>query len=255
MPSTVFEREAITEFLDELRAKVGVDAELISYPEDDLSHPLTVDAAARIDGTLWAIEHMRLAYEPTVLPSSDDAERRLRGQLESLADRHRCCLFVGVLPPRRHAEARPEIDAYYSDIVKHAEEAISSGDDWFDGDGFTSVQVFEREGPNPESVEIATWLADTASIEGQVVAALESSLVGKLGGQLVAAKRAGYAVMLLIDQVHDPARRQPSVFLASSLTVRVVVDRIVASAPGVVDCIWFRGGDGSLSELHRHRSD
>lgn len=250
MSSTAFEREAIAAFLNEFSAQVGADAELISHPEDDLSDPLTVDVAARIDGEWWAIDHMRLAYEPTVVPAGDEAERRLRGPLERLADRHRCCLFIGVLPPRRRAATRPEIDGYYSNVVRQTEAAIASGRDWFDRDGFTSVQVLQRgERPDAHSVEIATWLADTASIEDQVVAALESPLVGKLGGQLATAKRAGYRVMLLIDQVQDPSRRHPTLFLTSSRTVKIVVDRIVASSPGVIDRVWFRAGDGSFMNL------
>lgn len=255
MSSTVFEREAIAELLNELRAQVGADAELISHPEDDLSDPLTVDAVARIDREVWAIDHMRLTYEPTVVPAGDDAERSLRGRLEWLADRHRCCLSVGVLPPRRRAATPAEIDAYYSNIVSRAEAAIASGDDWFERDGFTSVQVLQRgERRDAQSVKIATWLADTASIEDQIVVALESSLVAKLAGQLAAAKCAGYRVMLLIDQVQDSTQRQPSLFLASWWAVKIVVDRIVASAPEVIDCVWFRAGDGLFMNLTTDRA-
>lgn len=250
MPSTEFEREAIAELLNELSAQVGATAELISYPEDHRGDPLTVDVAARIDGELWAIDHMRLAYEPTVVPAGDEAANRLRGPLEGLADRHRCCLCIGVLPPRHRSATRRDIDAYYSNIVWQAETAVTSGADWFHDDGFTSVQVRQRgERPDAQSVEIVTWLADTASIEYQVVAALESALVSKLGGQLRAAQQSGYRVRLLIDQVQDPGRRQPTAFLASCWTVKVVVDRIVACSPGVIDSVWLRAADGSFMKL------
>jgi hypothetical protein len=86
MSSTVFERSAIAAFLSQLNLQVGADAELVSHPEDSPIDPLTVDAVARVDGELWAIEHMRLAYEPTVVPAGDEAERRLRGPLEQLVE-------------------------------------------------------------------------------------------------------------------------------------------------------------------------
>ena len=141
MPSTLFERQAIAEFLNQLTAQTGALVENVSYPEDDPGDLLTVDAAARVDGTLWAIDHMRLAYEPTVVPAGDEATRKLWGPLEELAGRYGCCLYVGVLPSRRRARTRKEIDAYYRNIVNQAEAAINSGQDWFDSDGFTSVQV------------------------------------------------------------------------------------------------------------------
>lgn len=75
MPSTAFERDAIVGLLYELSAQIGADIELLSHPEDDPSDPLTVDALARINSELWAIDHMRLAYEPTVVPAGNDAEK------------------------------------------------------------------------------------------------------------------------------------------------------------------------------------
>ena len=246
----MFEREAIAELLNQLRAQVGADAELISHPEDDPSDQLTVDAAARVDGEMWAIDHMRLAYEPTVVPAGAEAERKLRRPLEALADHHRCCLYIGLLPRRRRATTPQGIDDYYTNILRRAELAVANGDDWFDPDGYTSVQVLDRGArPDAQIVEIATWLADTSSVEDQVVAALEAPLVKKLGGQLAAAKRARCRVMLLVDQVQDPCLRQPTVFLASWSTVKIVVDRIMASTPGVVDCVWFRANDGSFTNL------
>ncbi|HXZ82268.1 MAG TPA: hypothetical protein VED84_00780 [Acidimicrobiales bacterium] len=222
----------------------------MSYPEDDSGNPLTVDAVARVGGELWAIDHMRLAYEPTVIPAGDEAVQMLRGPLKELADRYGCCLHVGVLPPRRRARIRPKIDAYYSDVLRRAEAAVISGEDWFDLDGFTSVQILKGGvRPDAEKVEVATWLGESASVEDQVVAALEGPLTAKLRGQLAAAKRADHRVMLLIDQVPDPTRRQPTVFLASWQTVKMVVDRVVTSLPGVVDCVWFRAGDGSFTNL------
>jgi hypothetical protein len=29
----------------------------------------------------------------------------------------------------------------------------------------------------------------------------------------------------------------------------MVVDRLVGSSPGVVDCVWFRAGDGTFKNL------
>jgi hypothetical protein len=78
MPSTMFERKAIADFLNQLRAQVGAKVEVASHPEDYPDDPLTVDAIARVDGELWAIDHMRLAYEPTVVPAGDEASRKLR---------------------------------------------------------------------------------------------------------------------------------------------------------------------------------
>lgn len=199
--STAFEREAIADFLSELSAQIGSDVELISHPEDDLSDPLTVDVAARIDGESWAIDHIRLAYEPTVVPAGDEAERRLRRPLEELAERHQCCLLIGVLPPRRRAATHTEIDAYYSKVVRQAEVAIVTGNDWFDLDGCTSVQVRERgERPDARGDEIATWLAATASVRSMSSPRWRVPWSAKLGGQLAAAKREGYRVCLLIDR-------------------------------------------------------
>ena len=194
-----------------------------------------------IDGDLWAIDHMRLAYEPTLVAAKDDAERRLRGPLEQLARRYDCSLAISVLPPRHATASRSAIDAYYANIKQQAEDAIVTGDDWSDTDGFTSVHVTARtDDPNVGVVDIRTWLSSTASIEEQVAAAVGPPLVAKLGGQLVDAKRAGRRVMLLVDQVKDPTVRQPAQFLPSWPTVKLVVGRIVASSPGVIDCVWFR---------------
>lgn len=76
MPSTAFERDAIVGLLYELSAQIGADIELLSHPEDDPSGPLTVDALARINNELWAIDHMRLAYEPTVVPRPGTTRKR-----------------------------------------------------------------------------------------------------------------------------------------------------------------------------------
>jgi hypothetical protein len=250
MPETTFEREAIAEFLDQLRAQVGAEVEIVSHPEDDPKDPLTVDAAVRVDDELWAIDHMRLAYEPTVVPAGDEAARKLRLPLEELANQGGCSLAVGVFPPRHDTRTRLEIDSYYSNILAKAEVVVSSGEDWFDLDGFTSVRVLERGSrPDAEAVQIQTWLAESGSIEDQVAAALKAPLAEKLLGQLAVAKRAGYRVMLLIDQVPDPARRQPTLFLASWSTVKIVVDRIMAPYPGVVDSVWFRARDRSFKNL------
>jgi len=250
VPSTAFERESIAEFLNELADQTGAVVEEVWHPEDDPNDPLTVDAAVRINGRLWAIDHMRLAYEPTVVPAGDEASRKLQHPLEKLAEQHNCCLYVGVLPPRSRERTQSGRNAYYSNVIKLAHDAIICGEDWFDTDGVTSVQVIERaQWPNADTVTIATWLAETASIEAQVVAALEPPLTGKLLGQLANAKRTGYAVMLLIDQVQDPNRRQPTMFLASWATVKKVVDAIVALYPGIVDSVWFRAHDGSFKNL------
>lgn len=247
--STAFERDAISEFIDKLNAQRYAHVQLVSHPEDHPAEPLTVDAVALDDGELWAIDHMRLAYEPTVVPAGDEADRRLRRPLEKLAEEHGCCLYVGVLPPRRVA-GRIRIDAYYANVLSRAEQAVTGGEDWFDIDGFTSVQVVaHHDTPNARAVELATWFAGTGSVEEQVDAALKTPLLKKLDGQLAVAKAAGYRVMLLVDQVRDVSRRQPTVFLASWQTVKIVVDRIVALHRDVLDCVWFRAGDGSFTNL------
>jgi hypothetical protein len=127
---------------------------------------------------------------------------------------------------------------------------LAAGEDWFAPDGASSVQVLEPgERPNAEAVEIATWLGGDSSLEGQVIAAVDAPLNEKLRGQLAEAKRVGHAVMLLLDQVPDSARRQRAMFLASWATVKIVVDRIIALYPGVVDCVWLRESDGGSRNL------
>lgn len=158
--------------------------------------------------------------------------------------------------PRRSEVNRAEIDDYYSEVLSRAEAALSSGEDWFDPDGCTTVQVGELgTRSDAQSVEIWTWLADSPNVEDHVSAALHPPLVGKLGGQLSAAHRAGYRVMLLIDQVQDLGRRQPMMFLSSWGTVKGVVDRIVSSSPGVIDSVWFRASDGSFRSLTVEATD
>jgi hypothetical protein len=250
MPSTTFERDAITGFLNQLTAETGAEVGPVSHPEDDPRNPLTVDALVEVDGESWAIDHMRLVYERTVIPSADDAHRRLRESLREVARRHGRSLNVAVLPPRRHcAMTGEQINAYYARIVAKAEESAASGQNWFDLDATTSVQVRDRQdAPNPPSVEIATWMAEDASIEAQVVAALQEPVREKVRGQLAAAKAAGSRVLLLIDQMQDPTRRQPALFLASPATVTHVVLGILGGTPDIVDSVWFRSTNGLVLE-------
>jgi hypothetical protein len=154
---------------------------------------------------------------------------------------------------------------YYDKVLKLTEVALRTGIDQFDPDGFTTVRVSTPQSPDGrELVELQCFLAGTtavearsptapappfASIEDQVSAGLEAPLRSKLSGQLKRAKNAGYHVMLLIDQVEDPASRQTSQFLASPATVGVVVTRVLSSFPNVVDSVWFRNRDGAFTNL------
>jgi len=194
---------------------------------------------------------VRLTFEPTVVPAHEEAERRLKGQLEELASEHDRRIVVGVMPPRRRFISKRGTREYYARLVGMVEEALTTGADWLDeGDGITSVQVLgSGVFPAGERVSLVLSYGDNPLVGAQVAAGLEDVLRSKLTGQLAVAKRSGYSVMLLIDQVQDPASRQPSMFLASVETVTVVVQSILREHPGVVNAVWFRDRTGGFTNM------
>jgi hypothetical protein len=256
-----FDRVALGEFCDGLRER-GVAATLLSHPEDDPASPLTVDALVRIDGEVcevWAVDHMRLVYEPDLLPAMDDVAESLRTELASLALECDLYLVVSYLPPGRHEKRESgragrrarerEREIFVEQMVAAARQAVTTGNDLFLPDGYTTVQLSRTALPGGERVRLMPWTASDSSLEAQVRAGLAEPLRGKLSGQLARPKAAGYPVMLLIDQAQDRDSSHPSHFLASAGTVRPLVEEILAEAPGIVDQVWLRDRSKRLHRL------
>jgi hypothetical protein len=74
-------------------------AEMVGHPEDDPTCPLNVDALVDIDGVVWAVDHMRLVYEPDLVPAVDEVGEVLRAALERVAVEYDRYLVVVYVPP------------------------------------------------------------------------------------------------------------------------------------------------------------
>jgi hypothetical protein len=101
MPSQDFERAAISAFCKALAEQTGERVQVVEHPEDTPNQPVTVDAVVDHEGEFWAVDHVRLVYEPAVIPANAEAERVLIPTLRDLASRHNKVLYVSVMPPRR----------------------------------------------------------------------------------------------------------------------------------------------------------
>ena len=244
-----FDRRAIREFCESLSAQTGVTATVLCHPEDDSSSPLTVDALLDISGEVWAVDHVRLVYDCALIPAVDDIADRLRSALQQLATEHDRYLIVNYLPPglsstasekgragKRAREA--ERAAFVDKIVGLAMQAVTTGDDRFLHDGLNTVRFALSRPSDGERVHLMAWGSGGTFLDAQVAAGLADALRAKVADQLANAKEAGYRVMLLIDQVQDPASRQPSFFLAT--------------ADG--DATATSAGIGDLLEAPRHGS-
>ena len=254
-----FDRVAVQEFCDALAEQQGVVAAVISHPEDDPASPLTVDALVSVDGAVWAADHMRLVYERDLIPAVDDVAERLRAELEKLAVEYDRYFVVTYVPPglakereggRAGRRARTvERDAFVDRVVALGRQAVTTGNDRFLHDGYTTVRFALRPMPDGQRVQLMAWGSNGPWLEAQVHAGLAEPLRGKVSGQLARAKAAGYPVMLIIDQVQDPDSDQPSQFLATAGTVRPLVEAVLQETPGIVDTVWFRDRNKRLHKL------
>ena len=229
-------RLAIEALADMLHAVV------LGHPEDDPSKwdTLTVDAVLDIGGVQWAVEHLRVTWEPSVTPARSDVERHLRPRLEALARAHHVGLYVGLYPTRGD-----ERSGQYDEIVAIAERVCRSRQDHYGADGFTIVVVISDVG----EVKLADFQSDDPFIGSQIARQLVPAIRGKVQGQLLRASALGYSVGLLLDQTQPIGVAHRSIPYGSRETVQRVVTSALEPRSWGPDRIWLRDHSGAFHTL------
>jgi hypothetical protein len=190
-----------------------------------------------IGGEVWAIDHVRLVYDAGLVPALDDIADDLRTVLERLATEHDRHLIVSYVVPvlseterlkarERRRVRNAERQAVIDRVMALATQAVTTGRDRFLHDGYTTVRFAVSTPTDGERVHLYAVTSAGPWLDAQVDEGLANALGSKVNEQLANAKQAGYRVMLLIDQIQDPMSSQPSQFLATTETVRTLVDRV-----------------------------
>ncbi|MEV6021773.1 hypothetical protein [Streptomyces sp. NPDC052036] len=130
----------------ELRAR-GHDATIITRPDADPQHPLTVDALFAIDGEEWAVDHCLLSRPPLLTPALNAAETALKDKLGALAREHGCLISVSYLPQTGERGTKWGED-YYNKLIEMAKEAIQTGAFVTGADGCATAAAVPTETPD-----------------------------------------------------------------------------------------------------------
>ncbi|MGW1167846.1 hypothetical protein [Streptomyces sp. NPDC002550] len=234
-----YEDVALQALCVELRAR-GHDATIITRPDADPQHPLTVDALFAIDGEEWAIDHCLLSRPPLLTPALNAAETALKDKLGALAREHGCLISVSYLPQTGERGTKWGED-YYNKLIEMAKEAIQTGAFVTGADGCATAAAVPTETPDVSLVAF-TSMTTNPSIGSQIELGLRAPLLKKLDGQFRVAKDAGYRTALLLDQQPRPGSH--TVWLGGPTTIAAVANGIMRnhreSNPKVLDQVWLR---------------
>lgn len=236
-----FEQGALEDLLLALGER-GHDAQDLCAPDLDDSDELNVDARFTIDGTEWAVEHIRVVYEENLIPADKFARSELEVGLRPLADEHDVIIHVSLYPPRWEKGGKRPQD-FYAEVIERGRRAVVAMKD----DVQRDAQIYVRKG-EPEVV-VYGWTTDDASLHNQLVKGLKDPLYKKKAKQFLPAKRLGLPVLLLLDQVTNPSSEAIPQMNYSNETLLGAVGEILRPEDDVVDELWLRRPDRKCSRL------
>jgi hypothetical protein len=242
------ERLAIEGLCEALTA-AGRPSRVVAWPDRDPSAELTVDAIADLNGERWAIEHTRLTAPRTFPAAHKETMAALQTPLESIAQDAGYNVHLAVLPPVGSRSNRAE---YFDSALRLAADGAGQGPGIYPmGDDAFTIAVVSSAGDRGTVASISAYSSDGGhpGLSGQLYRAMHLTWEHKLRHQLPPAKKAGFAVLLLLDGIPAPEQRVPPFWLADPMTVAEAIAQVLDANPAVVDEVWLRKLDGSYESI------
>ena len=239
----MFERTALIALRDWFSDR-GQPSQFLRSPEDDPNDPLNLDGILAVGSDRWAVDHMRITWGKRTVPATEHVGRTF--PLEKLAQEYRRDLWVTMpLWPGDRRAAQP----YLARTEMLARTALTTTVDHFDQDGFTTIQTREPRDPERPAFQLSVYPSRNVFLGTQVREAIEEALTHKLTAQLPPAKRVGYRVGILLDQMEFEQSKQSSIWMPRPPTIAGAVNEVAALYPQILDAIWLRGPTGEVREL------
>jgi hypothetical protein len=226
-------------------AGLGHDALIVTHPDRDPSHPLTVDALLNIDGTEWAVDHFLLSRDNRIPGARRSTEKRLRPALETIARAAGIALSISYRP-----HAGSDAAVYCASVIDLARAAAADGRTRYAGDGCTRTGVWPHAPVGAVGLSPFLTVTGDAKLSHQIDEGVGATLEKKLTGQLRRAKETGYPVMLLLDGTPRPGVANDTIWMtAHPNTVRAAVKPHLDSHPGTVEVVWWVPWQANSAQL------
>ena len=221
----------------------GRSACVTSWPEEDrIDRRLTVDAVISVDGVSWAADHERVINDRDLPAAYAKAVGYLTPRLNMISGEHQVGLAIKFDPPRWVRGSKlPK--AAWEEIITVAQDVAANR------------QPHENLGlsvwPMPASagVRLSPLVYPVGALGAEYERALREALGKKLRGQLQRAKNLGFPVLLLLDQMPDPACNAWTMFAPEEGMLASAVSKLLSQAPGVVDAVWLRESTDHYRQL------
>jgi hypothetical protein len=204
----------------------------------------------------WAADVMGVPVPGAVAAGMAEARQKILPRAAVLAAAARRAVTISIRFAGGDAAKRNE---YYEEVLRHAEEALQSGDDYWDESGAdpeTQVVLFSSEffgDPAPPTgamrVNLVPFTGTNADLLAEVQDVVTTPLAKKLDNQLKRAKDLGYATLLVLDQQGNESLPAGTTWLPSTGTVSAVLKNCVAAHPGVLDAAVLAQIDGAIMPI------
>jgi len=247
----------------------GTPCTVLGWPDrepDPWPAGLTVEAVLAVGADAakrdWAVDVMTVPAPPDVSARMAEARQHILPGAAALAGAAHRAITISIRIPAGSLAGRR---AYYKHVLKLAEEALRTGDEYYDASGQdpdTQVLLSDAEfidAPSgPVRVHLAPFTGADANLLAELRVTLAEPLTRKLGNQLKRARDLGYPTLLVLDQQGHPGLPAGTSWLASDAAVRTVVAGCSVIHPGVLDAaLLARPGDSIVqvfgSGLPGHR--
>ncbi len=201
---------------------------------------------------------MTVPVPQDVVSSMADARRRILPAAAVMAEQAKRAViisvrFVGDTTARRK---------YFERVLHLVQEALASGDDYFDhsGDDKTHVLLQRGEFIGPPDGPLGAVRADlmfntseTGDLIVQLRSILTQPLTKKLSNQLRRAKDLGYPTMLALDQLGHEGLPGGTAWLPSTNAITTVVAEVCDLHPGVLDAAVLATPKDTITQIFGNR--